>query len=87
MIFSRPTDWPVIELDVREDLRSGREPFGRIMSTVATLEPAQVLHLRATFEPVPLFHVLGGHGFVYESQSHGSDDWSVWFWRPAHASV
>jgi len=76
-----PTSAPVVELDVREDLRSGREPFSRIMSAVGSLGDEDVLHLRATFEPVPLFTVLGKRGFVHESQAHAADDWSVWFWR------
>jgi uncharacterized protein (DUF2249 family) len=78
---ARPSLAPIVELDVREDLRSGREPFGRIMSTVETLGDLAVLHLRATFEPVPLFKVLGKRGFQHESAAHAPDDWSVWFWR------
>jgi uncharacterized protein DUF2249 len=79
---SWPTTARVVELDVRDDLRNGREPFSRIMSTVAGLQREEVLHLRATFEPVPLFAVLSSHGFVHESKSHAADDWSVWFWQP-----
>jgi uncharacterized protein (DUF2249 family) len=77
-----PASAKVIEVDVRDDLRSGREPFSRIMSAVASLPEGNVLHLRAIFEPVPLFTVLGKRGFAHESQSHEADDWSVWFWRP-----
>jgi hypothetical protein len=80
-----PASAPIVELDVREDLRSGREPFSRIMSTVSTLRDDEVLHLRAIFEPVPLFKALGKRGFVHEAHAHAADDWSVWFWRPAEA--
>lgn len=76
-----PPDAPVIEVDVREALRAGREPFSRIMAAVSTLEPHEVLHVRAIFEPVPLFTVLGKRGFAHESRAHAPDDWSVWFWR------
>ncbi|MCC6316631.1 MAG: DUF2249 domain-containing protein [Gemmatimonadaceae bacterium] len=76
-----PPSAPVVELDVRDDLRSGREPFSKIMGAVAKLEPGAVLHLRAIFEPVPLFAVLGERGFTHTSRSHAPDDWSVWFWR------
>lgn len=72
----------VIEIDVRDDLRSGREPFSRIMSTVNSLDVNDVLHLRTIFEPVPLFAVLGKRGFAHESRAHAPDDWSMWFWRP-----
>ncbi|MGH7624240.1 MAG: DUF2249 domain-containing protein [Gemmatimonadaceae bacterium] len=78
---SRPLDAHVVELDVREDLRSGREPFSTIMRTVAALDASDVLRLRATFEPVPLCAVLGKRGFACETEEHGPDDWSAWFWR------
>ena len=86
-LHHHPASAPVVELDVREDLRSGREPFSRIMSAVYALGDRDVLHLRATFEPLPLFKVLGKRGFVHESQAHASDDWSAWFWRPAAPSA
>jgi uncharacterized protein (DUF2249 family) len=78
---TRPSLAPVVELDVRDDLRSGREPFGRIMSAVEALKETEVLRIRATFEPLPLFRVLGKRGFSHETASHAPDDWSVWFWR------
>lgn len=77
-----PGSAPVVELDVRDDLRSGREPFSRIMRAVAALRADEILHLRAIFEPVPLFAVLGKRGFAHESKAYAADDWSVWFWRP-----
>lgn len=84
-VHRHPTSAPIVELDVRDDLRSGREPFARIMSAVDNLREGDLLHLRATFEPVPLFRVLGKRGFVHESHAHAADDWSVWFWLPADA--
>jgi hypothetical protein len=78
-----PPDQPVVEVDVRDDLRSGREPFSRIMAAVAALRPEEVLHLRAIFEPVPLFAVMGKRGFTHAARRHAADDWSVWFWRAA----
>ena len=71
----------VVELDVREDLRNGNEPFSKIMAAVAALRGNQVLHLRTTFEPVPLFTVLGKRGFEHSVLQHAPDDWSVWFHR------
>lgn len=72
----------VVEVDVREDLRNGLEPFSRIMAAVDAMGPDEVLLLRATFEPAPLFRVLGKRGLEHHSVSHASDDWSVWFYRP-----
>lgn len=83
---AHPPAAPVVELDVRDDLRAGREPFSKIQSTVARLAADEVLHLRAIFEPVPLYTVLGRRGFVHEVRQHAPDDWSVWFWRPGAAA-
>jgi len=77
----------VVDLDVRDDLRFGREPFSRIMAAVAGLTESDVLHLRAIFEPVPLFTALEKRGFTHESLAHASDDWSVWFWRPTNSEA
>ena len=78
---SRPADAPVVEVDVRDDLRQGREPLGRIMGAVSALRDGELLRVRAIFHPVPLLTVLGKRGFSSESQEHAPDDWSVWFWR------
>ncbi len=71
----------LVHLDVREDIRRGREPFARIMAAVKGLEPDQVLALRAPFEPAPLYQVLGKRGFAHWTEQRAPDDWAVWFWR------
>ena len=71
----------VIRLDVRDDIRSGVEPFARIMATVGSLPDGHVLALRAPFEPVPLYDVLGKRGFAHWTERHRVADWSVWFYR------
>ena len=76
-------DGVVVELDVRDDLRHGREPFSRIMAAVEALAPDEVLHLRATFEPVPLLRVMTKRGFAHVTREEAPEDWSVWFHRPA----
>ena len=78
----RPTDSRVVEVDVREDLRAGREPFSKILAAVRDVGAGDVLWLRATFEPVPLYTVLAKRGFLHEAQAEGPEDWSVWFWLP-----
>ena len=70
-----------VTLDVREDIRSGHEPFGKIMNAVAALQSGERLRLIAPFEPVPLFHVLKQQGFVHEGQAMVSGDWEVLFTR------
>ncbi|HET6579340.1 MAG TPA: DUF2249 domain-containing protein, partial [Gemmatimonadales bacterium] len=78
----RPAGARILEVDVREDLRAGREPFSKILAAVREIGAGEVLWLRATFEPVPLYTVLAKRGFLHEAQAEGPDDWSVWFWLP-----
>lgn len=77
-----PPNAPIVEVDVREDLRTGREPFSKIIAAVGALRDDEVLHLCTIFEPSPLFTVLAKRGLAHESHSHAPDDWSVWFWKP-----
>jgi hypothetical protein len=76
-----PLDACIVEVDVRDDLRAGREPFSKIMAAMSTLAPREVLHLRTTFEPLPLYTVMEKRRFLHEAEIHADDDWSVWFWR------
>jgi len=55
-------------VDVRDDLRQGREPFQRIMMTANSLRPDQDMELCALFEPKPLFAVRAGMGFEHEAE-------------------
>lgn len=71
----------ILKLDVRDDLTRGREPFSRIMTTVAQLREDQSLLLIAPFEPKPLFAVLAKQGFVHEAKPLASGDWEVLFSR------
>ncbi|HZP36363.1 MAG TPA: DUF2249 domain-containing protein [Methylomirabilota bacterium] len=72
-----------VHVDVRDDIRRGQEPFAKIMAAVKGLQPDRVLVLRAPFEPIPLYDVLGKRGFAHWTEQRGSDDWSVWFYRSA----
>lgn len=78
-----PGDIPVaqVHLDVREDIRQGHEPLARIMAAVKALAHDEALVLRAPFEPIPLYDVLGRRGFAYRAERRASDDWSVTFYR------
>lgn len=70
-----------VHLDVRENLRRGEEPFARIMAAVGALADDGVLVVRAPFEPIPLYAVLGKRGFRHWTERHAADDWSVAFHR------
>jgi len=71
----------LVELDVREEILKGCEPFSKIMSAVAPLEAGDQLLLIAPFEPVPLFEVLKKQGFRHTKRPTDSGDWEVLFTR------
>ncbi len=76
----------LVDVDVREDLRSGIEPFSRIMGAVQALSPENVLRIRAIFEPAPLYGVLAKKGFAHFTEQLAPDDWRVWFYRDEAAA-
>ena len=71
----------VVTLDVREDIRRGREPFAKIMQAVAALKANEGLLLLAPFEPKPLYSVLGQQGFAHEARQTAAGDWEIRFTR------
>jgi uncharacterized protein (DUF2249 family) len=76
-----------VTLDVREDIRRGREPFGKIMQTVAGLKGDEQLRLIAPFEPAPLYAVLAQRGYAHQSKATPEGDFEVLFTRgPADAA-
>ena len=75
----------VVDLDVRDALRRGEEPFSRIMAARQALPPGHVLRLRAVFEPAPLYAVMGKQGFLHWTETLAPDDWRVWFYRADEA--
>lgn len=76
-----------VDVDVREDLRAGREPFARIMGAARELSPENVLRVRAIFEPVPLYGVFAKKGLSHFTEQLAPDDWRVWFFRDEGAVV
>lgn len=68
-------------LDVRDDIRRGREPFSKIMQAVASLAPGQDLVLIAPFEPAPLYKMLGQQGLQHKTETTPEGDFKVRFSR------
>jgi uncharacterized protein (DUF2249 family) len=64
-------------LDVRPELRSGGEPLPRILQAASQLQPGQALRLLTTFEPIPLYAVLGRKGFCHVASHHHDGDWEI----------
>ncbi len=71
---------PVV-VDVREDLRHGRQPLTRILAAVKALAAGQNLTLLTTFEPVPLYKLLGARGFDHEARALPGGEWEIRFTR------
>ena len=55
----------IIELDVRPIINSGKDPFLDIMNKVKSLKDDEVLLIINSFEPIPLYTVLGEKGFEH----------------------
>lgn len=72
---------PSVTVDVREDIRAGREPFARIMEAAASLQQGQSLRLIAPFKPSPLLGVMARQGFSHQARPIGTGDWEVLFAR------
>jgi uncharacterized protein (DUF2249 family) len=77
----------IVDLDVREDLRAGKEPFRRILDAARALPVDGVLRVRAIFEPAPLYAVLAKHGLGHVTERLAADDWRVWFHHDAAAAT
>lgn len=60
---------PKLELDVRPSLASGVDPFSLIMKNIDSLKDGEILHLINTFEPLPLYNVLGKRGFDHFTEN------------------
>jgi uncharacterized protein (DUF2249 family) len=73
----------IIDLDVRDDLRNGQEPFSRIMAARRELAPDGALRLRAIFEPAPLYGVMAKQGLSHWTDRLAADDWLIWFYPAA----
>lgn len=68
-----------LELDVRSDLKNGKDPFEKIMGVVKELKESQTLTLHTTFRPLPLIRLMKMQGFTAHSQSITPDHWVTTF--------
>lgn len=68
------------ELDVRPIIEAGKDPFNIIMNEIKKIKNDGVLLIINSFEPVPLYSVLGKKGFDhYTENEHGV--YKVYFYR------
>jgi uncharacterized protein (DUF2249 family) len=73
----------IVTVDVREDIRQGREPFEKIMAAVDRLQPDETLLLINSFEPRPLYRVMVRNGFTHWAEQTADGDWKIYFRRDA----
>lgn len=76
-------DERIVLLDVRDELRAGREPFSLIMGALRKVPEGGALVIRAIFEPVPLYAVMKRQGLEHWTEELAADDWRVSFYPPA----
>ncbi len=57
----------VVDLDVREMLKAGKDPFNVIMNALSNLSTNSVLKIINTFEPTPLISILSKKGYVHNT--------------------
>ncbi|MDE2038448.1 MAG: DUF542 domain-containing protein [Elusimicrobia bacterium] len=67
------------EIDVREELRDGGEPFNRIMAAAAPLKRGETLLVRSIFAAAPLAKTLEGKGFEHWAHRVDASDWKLFF--------
>lgn len=68
------------ELDVRPILIGGQDPFSQIMSAISALGGGEVLKLINSFEPLPLYKVLGRQGYEHFTEQFGNE-YHIYFWK------
>ena len=68
-------------LDVRPLLKSGKEPFSVIRSTVDSLKPDEGLLLITPFLPSPLIEILQNESFHARPQRMSDGSWQTCFTR------
>jgi hypothetical protein len=71
----------VAQLDARPFHERGEDPLAAIMKATTDVPEGAIFYLRNTFEPLPLYDVLGKKGFHPWARHNGPDDWEVFFYR------
>lgn len=69
----------MIEVDVRDDLQRGLDPFSKIMAAVSNLVGEQQLRVVAPFKPIPLLNVMDQRGYDSQARVLTAGDWEVIF--------
>lgn len=54
----------IVELDVRSEIESGKDPLSIILNKIKQIKPDEILKLINSFEPIPLIQLLNKKGFT-----------------------
>ncbi len=70
----------IVKFDVRPILDEGKDPFNDIMKKIKELKHDEVLLIINSFEPIPLYSVLGSKGFAYWTEKDNGI-FKIYFFR------
>lgn len=73
------------QLDVRPIIESGKDPFQNIMAAVKELTDDKALLIINSFEPIPLYSVLGKQGFEHWTEKE-NDLFRIYFYKNKEVS-
>ena len=68
------------QLDVRPIIESGKDPFQNIMAAINELKDKKILLIKNSFEPIPLYSVLGKKGFEHWTEKE-NDVFKIYFYK------
>jgi uncharacterized protein (DUF2249 family) len=79
-------------LDVRPIIDSGKDPLKDILLKIKELNTGKVLVIKNSFEPIPLYTLLGKKGFLHwtekrESDSHENSYYEVYFYKGTDENI
>lgn len=72
-------DESIITLDVRPILNSGKDPLNDILNEIKKIKIGGALHIINSFEPIPLYSLLGKKGYSHWSEFK-NNCWNVYFY-------
>lgn len=73
----------VVQFDVRPIINSGKDPLKFILAKVKELKEDEVLLLINSFEPIPLYTVLGNKGYTHKTEKE-DDVFKIYFYNDSN---
>ena len=76
----------VVTFDVRPIIAGGKDPLKFMLAKVKELKDDEVLLLINSFEPIPLYTVLGRKGYAHKTEKE-DDVFKIYFYRDSKLNV